>query len=453
MSNPFGEDSITGYNSNPPPNDGSETVENTADWNLHVVAKIGDPIKNYAQANFSNVSSAITQLVGGAGITTVATSYAVTSADRGKLVNVNGGSGVTVTTPSAASVGSTFCFGLVNTSANAITLDGSGAQTVNGSATLTIPIGAAALLNTDGSNWFTYAAPGDPSRTSLFLTAQPMEASVADGNVVYYHVANAEWTKAQAGTTEDAGLGIADVTNGYVFGPGLVEMAFDQGALTTNADLYLSGSTAGEITSTRPERGVNLGRALSATQLWFNPQTPHPGEVVLIEAQTASASASLDFIVGFDGAYDDFTVIFDGILPATDDSELWMQVSYDGAAWQVAADSYRYLLTGSTSGGGVLSEISDSATEIVLTDRNATFAVSNVAARNGFCGKIEFSSPDSATEHLFRIQSTHANAAGTLSHATESASDKAGTAILGLRFIMETGNIASGTIRLYGVAK
>ena len=285
MSNPFGEDSITGYNSNPPPNDGSETVANTADWDLQVVAKIGDPLKNYAQANFANVASAITQLVGGAGVTTVATSYAVTSADRGKLINVNGGSGVTVTTPSATSVGSTFCFGVVNTSANPITLDGSGAQTVNGSSTLTIQVGAAALLNTDGSNWFTYAAPNDPSRTSLFLTAQPMEASVADGNVVYYHVGNAEWTKAQAGTTADVGLGIADVTNGYVFGPGLVSMSFDQGALDTAVDLYLSASTAGEITSTKPGTVVNLGRALSATQLLFFPQKESTN-VVLVTGST-----------------------------------------------------------------------------------------------------------------------------------------------------------------------
>lgn len=293
MTNPFAEDSIFGYNSNPPPNDQSETVENTVDWGAQIIAKVGDPLKNYAQANFANVSSAFTQVLGGAGVTTVATSYAVLSSDRSKLVVVNGGSGVTITTPDATVEGQTFAFGVCNVSANAITFDGNGAQTINGSGSLTLEPTTACTVVTDGSNWYAYASPSDPSRTSIFLTAQAFEAGVADGNVVYWHDSNNEWTKAQAGITADVGLGIADVTNGYVFGPGLISMSFDQGALTEGADLYLSASTAGEITTTKPLRVVVLGRALSATTLWFNPFITD--EIQNLDAQTLSGAVSYEW--------------------------------------------------------------------------------------------------------------------------------------------------------------
>ncbi len=296
MSNPFTIEDMVGYNTNPPPNDQSETVANTVDWTNHTT-KIGDPIKNYAAANFANIVSAFAKVMGGGGVTNVATSYAVLASDQGKLVAVTGGSGVTITTPNATTVGSPFVFGVVNTSSNSISVDGNGAQTVNGAGALTVEIGAALTLATDGSNWFTFAAPNDPSRTGVFLTAQAMEAGVAQGNVVYWHDGNSEWTKALAGTTADTGLGIADITNGYVFGTGLVSMSFNQGALTEGADLYLSGSTAGEITTTKPATVINLGRAISATELWFQPAR-ESANVVLVTGSTFAANLENSYAHG-----------------------------------------------------------------------------------------------------------------------------------------------------------
>ena len=92
MSNPFVQDPISGYNTNPPSNDGTESVANTCDWDLHVIAKVGTPLKNYASANFTKIATAFSQVLGGAGITNVATSYAVLSSDRSKLVVVSAGS-------------------------------------------------------------------------------------------------------------------------------------------------------------------------------------------------------------------------------------------------------------------------------------------------------------------------------------------------------------------------
>ena len=244
MTNPFIEDAISGYNANPPSNDGTESVANTCDWTLQVIGKVGDPLKNYAAANFANITMAFGKVLGGAGITSVATNYAVLSTDRSKLIVVSGGSGVTVTTPDAGIVGQTFAFGVVNITSEDVTFAGNGSQTINGNATITLHPQSSTLVVSDGSNWFTYAAPNDPSRTSVFITGQSIEASVADGNVVYWDDGNSEWTKALAGTTVATGLGIADVTNGRVYGVGLVSMTFDQGALTQDADLYLSGGNS-----------------------------------------------------------------------------------------------------------------------------------------------------------------------------------------------------------------
>lgn len=55
--NPYTSQSITGYNSSPPPDDGSQTQANKVEWAKHK-EKIGDPLKALAEAINSQCSSA-----------------------------------------------------------------------------------------------------------------------------------------------------------------------------------------------------------------------------------------------------------------------------------------------------------------------------------------------------------------------------------------------------------
>ncbi len=60
--NPYGSQAISGYNSNPPDDDGSKTDANRVQWSKHI-SKIGDPVRVLAQAIDSAITSAFNAIV------------------------------------------------------------------------------------------------------------------------------------------------------------------------------------------------------------------------------------------------------------------------------------------------------------------------------------------------------------------------------------------------------
>ena len=147
--------SVSGYNSNPPPDDGTTVATNLQKW-ADVKSKIGDPLNTFAASADSNITSAFGKTTDGASVVSTAVDYAATAADQGRLIKVTV-SGKTVTTPDAGTVGAPFVFRVLNNSSGTITLAGNatGAQTIDGSTTQVIQPGSGCTLKTDGTNWFT----------------------------------------------------------------------------------------------------------------------------------------------------------------------------------------------------------------------------------------------------------------------------------------------------------
>ena len=186
MSAPYTTQSISGYNSNPPADDGSSTASNQVLW-ATVKTKLGDPVKTLSEAIDSALVSAFPKVIGGGGVTSTGVNYTVQSSDQGKLVRATA-SGITITTPDATTVTSPFVFAVLNNSSGSITLDGNGAQTIDGSANLSISTGAGALLFTDSSNWFTAGAQGvlvGKQLQSGFIINGTIAESMASNAVTY----------------------------------------------------------------------------------------------------------------------------------------------------------------------------------------------------------------------------------------------------------------------------
>lgn len=183
MGSPYTAPSISGYNDNPPADDGSSTESNRITW-AKGKTKLSDPIKTLAETDITATLAAFAKIIGGGGVTSSAISYQVLSTDQGKLVNITGAS-VTVTTPSATDVTSPFVFGLLNSSSGTITLDGSGSQTVNGVANITIPVGGGCLIWTDGSNWFAIGLQG------VLAGKQLMHGDIINGTITESNATNA----------------------------------------------------------------------------------------------------------------------------------------------------------------------------------------------------------------------------------------------------------------------
>lgn len=151
MASPYSSVSITGYNSNPPSDDGSQTEANRVKW-ATIKTKLNDPVKTRTD----DINTALVAAFGkvDAGITSSGVNYQVLSTDQGKLIRATAAS-ITITTPDATDVGSPFVFAVLNDSTGDVTVDGYSAQTIDGDASFTVPAGAGCRIRTDGTNWYT----------------------------------------------------------------------------------------------------------------------------------------------------------------------------------------------------------------------------------------------------------------------------------------------------------
>ena len=177
------------------------------------------------------------------------------------------------------------------------------------------------------------------------------------------------------------------------------------------------------------------------------------GGLRLLSTLTASSSATLDFTSGLTSTYDHYIFKFIDIHPAT-----------DGAAFSFQADtgtntSYNQNIT-STFFRSVLSEADDTPSLAYVPDNDLAGATSFQVLANGtgngndecLAGTLTIFSPAStvlvkhfaatANELIASDQTYNLFCAGYFNQTT---------ALTRVRFKMSSGNIASGTIKLYGV--
>lgn len=176
------------------------------------------------------------------------------------------------------------------------------------------------------------------------------------------------------------------------------------------------------------------------------------GALVLLDEQTASTSAQLDFIEGF-GAFDAYLLTLHRLIPATSGVSCVVRFSTDGGSTFRStggdyATAHRAIDSGGTGRDG-----NDSAANGVRLNGNGT--INNATADGGI----------NATVELFNLSSTdriHGKFRGTnIIHSTLELQEfdggfitaDYGAAVNAVRVLMSSGNITSGTVRLYGVRK
>lgn len=177
------------------------------------------------------------------------------------------------------------------------------------------------------------------------------------------------------------------------------------------------------------------------------------GALIFLESHTASSSATLDFTTFISATYDDYVFRLVNVLPATNGVGLYMRMgtgagpSFDSGT-NYASTDYRWV-----PGGAAQSGVSSGATQIVLTNYNATDTVLNTANNAGVSGTVNLSDPQSSVYKNVEGQTGWWNTGsvieGTVFHGTYLST----TAVTGVRFLFSSGNIASGVIRVYGRTK
>lgn len=164
----------------------------------------------------------------------------------------------------------------------------------------------------------------------------------------------------------------------------------------------------------------------------------------LVASATPSASATVDF-TGLTSTYIAYNVIFTDIIPATDGANFTLQVGTGGTpTWVTSGYSYSIVFGNDAASNGFTE--SGSASAILLC--NSTGSAANELAN----GKIVAYNPSqSSGYHNISFETAFTNSAAATLYYNGQGTQEASTAVTALRFLMSTGNIASGEIRLYGL--
>jgi hypothetical protein len=174
--------------------------------------------------------------------------------------------------------------------------------------------------------------------------------------------------------------------------------------------------------------------------------------LVLLESHTASSSAALNFTTGITSTYDEYVIEIINCIPDTNAVQPQLQVSTDGGATYDTGANYftanfTFTATGSGSTGNSGSSFFD------LADAGGS-DVSSDSTHGGLSATCRLYDPlGTVSWKKFMAHSDWWHTSSVQAGGVFASAYKSTTAVNAFRFLFATGTIASGTVRLYGLAK
>ena len=303
--------------------------------------------------------------------------------------------------------------------------------------------------------------PSTRGRQVVIPLTNKSGGSVAAGDVVVIDTTtNESFTTTTTGRAElSVGIAQDTIANnaiGRVLLAGYAALV-NVPASVTRGHYIETHTVAKQATGNSTRRSGSLGQFLttSATPTaWLWGQTDQTasggsaGALILLQTQTASASATLDFTTFISSTYDDYLFRFIGIVPATNAVDFYMRMS-TGAVFDSGTNYVNNHYLQATSGNVSATGTADTA---IAVRRNAE--ITNATA-DGLAGQLDLFAPQS-TALVKRVGGSirwNTTAGAYVNSIMDGQWKTSGSAVDGVRFLFSSGNIASGTIRVYGVAK
>lgn len=238
---------------------------------------------------------------------------------------------------------------------------------------------------------------------------------------------------------DEVGVTVGGTLRAHVTATGLAVT----GAITASTTIASTTSmTAGdgfEVTTgtvTLPADSV-AAAALAAPAAW-----------VVVDTQAASNSATINLTTGLgDTLYDAFCIVLSNVKPASDDVELWMRVGTGaGPTYQAGVADYSWAVTGAAASA----DVSDAAMGLSIAGAGNS---NGNASGESASATIFFDNPEATNFPIFRGTVSYIDAGGALRGGAFNGAYLTAAAVTGIRFLFESGNIASGRFTLYGLTK
>lgn len=169
----------------------------------------------------------------------------------------------------------------------------------------------------------------------------------------------------------------------------------------------------------------------------------------LLSTQTAASSATIDFTSAITSTFDDYLIVASNVVPVTDNVTISMRTSSNnGSSYDSGATDYSYA-------GVYLEEGSATVTSFRGNGVSSVPVMSGSGNNTGESGSFELSfiGVNTSLYKLGKLDSIQVYQTGNQQTINHGWSRKSTSAINAVRFFASSGNILTGTFRLYGLKK
>ena len=199
---------------------------------------------------------------------------------------------------------------------------------------------------------------------------------------------------------------------------------------------------------------INLANNNSLANITALPSSISGGAMTLLATQTASGSANLSFTSGIDDTYDSYVFKFINIHPSAESRFVFQTSTNGGSSYGVTATTtffQAYHKEDNSAQGLTYNTGEDQAQSTDFINFGEQIDPSSSDHSNS--GELFVYSPSSTTfvKHFMARQSQN-YVVGYLNNPFIAGYFNTTTAINAFQFKMESGNIDSGVIKLYGVS-
>ena len=169
---------------------------------------------------------------------------------------------------------------------------------------------------------------------------------------------------------------------------------------------------------------------------------------VLLQTQTISTNtASVSFTSGIDSTYKDYRITISGMRADTDNKHIKLTYSTDGGSSYLSAN-YVYAGLSRDAGGTNLNPASGAASIIELTAERA-----GNASDESFNAELTLFNPSQSGFHKIIAYNCYyfTPTSNQIRHLGSASNTSSTAAVNAIKIEMETGNIAEGVFKLYGI--
>jgi hypothetical protein len=175
----------------------------------------------------------------------------------------------------------------------------------------------------------------------------------------------------------------------------------------------------------------------------FQPAGAGSGSLVYITTKTASNSASIIFDnTEITSTYQHYVIYCYNVVPVTDNVYFYSQVSSDNGSSWINSGYYAAYVDGSAP----------STTFFPLTVLTSSNRLSNLASSGGYIGEIHLMSLTTSSTVRITGWGAYPKADETFLKSLMGGRGPESTTVNAIRFLLESGNISTGTFKLYGIS-